>query len=429
MEVRALPDRTYKYRITQNEGLDYIIGFIIWPFGITIEAFRNWNKPWSKNIFWLFCIFFGFTFIIAEEGGADSDRYARLFLQYANSDFNLKELANSFYTASDNNYVDIASPLITYIVSRISSNPSLLFAVFGLVFGYFYSRNIWYLLEKINGKITGIVLVYLLTFALLIPIWYINGFRMWTAAQIFLFGALPYLLDGNTKRLFWAGFSILFHFSFMFTFGVLLLYILFRNRVNIYLVFFIATAFIKEIDLLEVRSILFFLPDMFHRKIISYTNPQYAEIISLAQMRLNWYITLSENAVKWVVYALVISIYTFGRRMLKERKGLTSLFCYSILLYGFANLFSLIPGGGRFITVSSVFIFSFLVLFFTYYSKIKGLSLVSILSLPFLLLNCIVSFREGMDYFGFITILSNPIIAAFNIQQSPLIVGLKKLLL
>jgi hypothetical protein len=410
-----------------KEGFNYYISFFLWPFGVTLAALRHWDRPWSKNVFWLFCIFLGFTFIIAEEGGADSDRYARLFVHYAHSNLSLAELWSSFYSETSS-YVDIFSPLITYLVSRLTDNPIALFIVFALIFGYFFSRNIWFVLERLDGKITLIVFIYILTFALINPIWNINGFRFNVAAQVFLFGALPFVLEGNRKSLIWSGVSIFFHFSFMLPVTILFVYIILRNRLNIYFVFFIISAFIKEIDLLYVRSLLLLLPDIFHSKVINYTNPEYAEALSNARQMLNWYVPLSNNAIKWVVYGTVVYIYFFARHFLKERKDLTSLMSFSLLLYGFANIVSLIPIMGRFIMVSNTFMYAFIILFITSFPSIKGMTLINVLSLPFILLFCAVSIRIGMDYYGLMAVLGNPFIAAFYSDTTPMITSIKRLL-
>jgi len=407
--------------------MSYYLGFLLWPFGITLAALRFWDRPWSKNVFWMFCIFFGFAFIIAEEGGADSDRYARLFIYYAHSKLSLEQLWSSFYSDSSG-YIDIASPLIIYLVSRVTANPSVLFAVFGLIFGYFYSRNIWYVLNKTDGRITAIVLVYILSFALINPIWNINGFRMWVAAQIFLFGTLPYLLDGNVKSLTWSGISVLFHFSFLFPFAILMMFFFLKNRLNIYLVFFIISAFIKEIDLLYVRSILLYLPDIFHTKIINYTNPAYAETVSLANQSLNWYIPFSQNAVKWVIYAFVLYAYFFARDILEDRKELKTLLCYSILLYGFANIFSLVPSGGRFIIVANTFMLAFIIIMVSNFPNTRGMFLIKAFSIPLLLLFCTVMIRVGMDFFGIMVIFGNPFFAALHTDRKQFISVLKSLL-
>jgi hypothetical protein len=105
-----------------------------------------------------------------------------------------------------------------------------------------------------------------------------------------------------------------------------------------------------------------------------------------------------------------------------------ALFCFSILFYGFSNIFSLIPSGNRFMVLSNTFIFAFLILFINSYPKIKGMTFIQLISVPLLLFFCIVSIRTGMDFFGVITVLGNPIAATLDIESIPLITGIKRFL-
>jgi len=106
-----------------------------------------------------------------------------------------------------------------------------------------------------------------------------------------------------------------------------------------------------------------------------------------------------------------------------------TLFCYSLLLYGFANIFSLVPSGGRFIILANTFMFAFFIIFITTFPKIRGLLLIKVLSIPLLLLFCIVEIREGTDFFGLMTIFGNPFLAALYTDTVPLIMGIKRLFL
>jgi hypothetical protein len=404
----------------------YYLSFIFWPLGTMVASLKRWNSPWSKNVFWLFCIFFGFTFIISKEGGADSARYAQSLIQYSQSDLDLRHLLNSFYSESSGS-IDIASPLITFLVSRITHNPNILFTVFGLIFGYFFSRNIWYVLNRIDGNFSILILLYFITFALINPIWNINGFRMWTAAQIFLYGTIPYIMEGSYKKLPWLCVSVLFHFSFMFTGAILVLFVFLKNKLTIYLFFFIVTSFIKELNLESVQSALSFLPDIFQSRVSSYTNLDYAESINRAVQSDNWYLHFASKGIGWVTYVLVLVIYIFCREFLKNRHDLMTLFCFSILLYGFSSIFSKIPSGGRFISVSLTFMFTFFTIFFSEVPKMKGLLLIKSIIAPLLLLYIIVRIREGMDFFGLVTIIGNPIFAVLHSDTVPLIDGIKSL--
>ncbi len=404
-----------------------LVFYLLWPMAALYLALRNYRNDWSKNIFWLFCIFFGYSFIIGRGDSTDSFYYAKIFSQYTNSNLSLRELWYSFYTESSS-YVDIASPLITFLVAKVTNNPRILFALFGLIFGYFYSRNIWLVLDHIKGDLSKTVILFVVVFSFLNPIWNINGFRMWTATQIFLFGTLPYLLNGDKKNLYWSVASVFFHFSFMAPVAILFTFIFLKNRLHAYMVFFILTSLIKEIDLNIVQSALSFLPDIFQSRISGYTNIDYAETVRMMGQSLNWYITLSADAIQWMSYVFALFIYLFCREFLRSRSDLMTLFCFSLFLFGFANIASQMPSGGRFITVANMFMFSFLAIFISSFPNIKGLRLVNVISMPFLILFLLVTIREGMDFYGLTTIIGNPIIATFYSDPIPFITGIKELL-
>ena len=406
----------------------YYISFLVWPFGVMLAAIKHWDRSFSRNVFWLFCIYAGLTFIISEgEFGADSSYYSNMLKQFANSEMGLSALWDSFYSDSSG-YVDIVQPLITFLISRLTSNPVILFTAFGLIFGYFYSRNIWYVLGKLEGVITPVLFIYILTFALLNPIWNINGFRMWTAAQIFLYGALPYLLEGKTKSLIWSAASILVHFSFLYPVAGLIIFFFLRNRLNFYLGFFIVTSFIKELDLEFVRNSLSFLPGFLQARVTGYTNQEYADFRFDRTQLHNWYIVYSKMALQWIVYAMTIFIYAFLKKNLIKREGLLTLFCYSLFIYGFANIFSLVPSGERMLIVANTFMYAFIVIFISVYSRIRNLSILKTILIPLLLLFCIVKLREGLDFFGLTTFIGNPIFAAFYSDTVPVIEKIKEFL-
>jgi len=400
--------------------------FLILPITGLINSLMNKDNDWAKNLFWLFCIFFGYTFVIAEEGGADSDRYARLLLYFADSRMSLEELWRSFYSVTSG-YVDVVSPLITFLVSRVTDNASILFMIYGLIFGYFYSRNIWFILSRIEGRPSWFVLLLLLSFALFNPIWNINGFRFWLAAQVFLYGTLPYLLDGKKNYLFWSFFAVFIHFSFIGVIGILGLFVAIRNRLNLFLVIFIITSFIREIDLQWMRTIFSFLPEFLYTKVFNYTNPDYAEERRIIEEDLPWFITYSTIAIRWVNYILVLAISLIDRQAIRERKGLLTLLCFALLVYSFSNLASLVPSGQRFIIVANTFMFASFILYFATVAEEGSLLTVRIISIPMQVLYCLVAIRIGMDFFSIMTLIGNPVSIFIYTDPVPLIQDIKNL--
>src|SRR5699024_1226601 len=90
---------------------------------------------------------------------------------------------------------DILRTIIALAVSRFTASQSVLTLVYGIIFGFFFSRNMWFVLERFKGKIRLITILLFCCFFLVIPIWDINGFRFWTAAHIFVYGVLQFLFD------------------------------------------------------------------------------------------------------------------------------------------------------------------------------------------------------------------------------------------
>ena len=411
-----MKEDTFSYYLNDvdenKEKLGYYLGFVVWPLGALIAALRYRNKSWAKNLFWLFCVFFGMTFIVAEVGGADSDRYARLFVSFAHSDMSLNELWKSIY-AEGSSYVDIASPVITYLLSRFTDDVFILFTFFSVIFGYFYSRNLWYVFNEIEGRMHLGNIIFIITLALFNPIWNINAFRMWTAAQIFLFGALPYLFYRDMSKIIWCCAAVLFHFSFLFPVGILFLFIFTRTHLNAYFIFYLTTFFLFEIDLIEVRSLLNFLPSAFHARIIAYTNPEYAESIHMMQQSVNWYVTLSKEMIKWVFLINVVVVFLLRKITILSNNLLNRLLGFALLFSGFTNIFSAVPSMNRFYIIGNTFMIIFFIVLITKYIRGKPLFLIQMVSAPFLMLYCLVELRIALDYFGVITIIGNPIAAFF----------------
>jgi len=421
MEDQIIP-HSHPQVTDSRQNVLYYLSFLVWPFGVMLAALRHRDRKWSMNIFWLFCIFLGMTFVIASEG-PDYARYASTLRSFHDEGVTWSELINSIYTPGSN-FVDVVQPVLTWFISLFTDNPSVLFAGFALIFGFFYSRNLWYLLWKIDDKISLVTFVFVLTFALINPIWNINGFRMWTASQVFIYGLLPYLTEGDRKKLWWSVSSVLFHFSFIFPIAMLGLYILFKNRINIYFIFFLITAFIPALDLKGIRDALGFMPEFLQPRVTIYANPLYAERIAESQQSLNWYVPLSGEILTWIIYAFSIVIF-------KDRKQLEgpflAIFCFGMWLYGWANIASLVPVGERFVTLSNIVMFFLIILYLQQNSHRKVFRMFRNISIPGLLLFIIVSLRMGFDYISLTTIFGNPILAFLVEDNIPLINYVKDL--
>ena len=293
--------------------------FFINPFCASIVALVNYRESFAKNIIWLFVAFYGFTMVISDEG-MDANRYKDNFITLASSKTSAKDFIDLLYQEGSN-YVDAAQPLITFFVSRLANDPRILFAVFGLVFGYFYSRNIWYLLDRAGPQIKKSNLIFIFVFAIIIGFWQINGFRMYTAAHVFFFGAIQYLIDNKKGGIAIASLSVFFHYSFILPTTILLLFIAIPKKAAWFYWIFVVSFFISEVNIPILSDTLTnILPGVFHEKIAGYTSDVYIDAIANDLTTKNWRFVFYAISIKWVVTGFLSLIYFFGTKYVKERK-------------------------------------------------------------------------------------------------------------
>lgn len=413
-----------KNRSTDLWRFDAWLGvFMIWPFVAMVRAFAKFRSPHAKKIVWLFFVFFGFVFVIGDpfEGGADSVRYAQRLRELHDNWYGFDYLSTLFY--SDDGFVDIYQPLLTWIVAFFTGNPRWLFAAFAAVFGYFYVQNMWIIFEKIDHKqkMSLVIALFMLAFALTNPIWNINGVRMWTAAQVFIYGLFRFLLDKEKKGLIWLFSSMFFHFSFFIPIAIFFIYRFVPKNLTGLIIFFYAASLVSELDLGVVRSSLSFLPDFLQPRVASYTNEAYAEGLAIRRTGLAGHVLLAGIIERWLLYIWVFLVYLKRKYWLNQHVFIRDLFMFGLFLGGIAQVLSNVPSGGRFMLLVNVIFFAVFVLFVSEQKMNAQLKYFKNISVPFLMFLIIFKIRVGFDYMGISTIMSNPIIALFVEDKVPLI--------
>lgn len=415
---------------TDTNKKNSIIIFLLWPFFAIIYAIRNYKAAWAKDIIWFFIIFYGFTMIIHNVGEEtiDANRYRSKFIAMAGKEVNFADVTATFYNAEEQS-LDIFETIIIFLLSRVTGNYHVLFALFGLIFGYFYSRNIWYLIDRAGRKIVADNIPIILTFAFIVGFWTINGFRFYTATHMFLYGVLPFLFEGKKKYLWVSALSVFMHFSYLLPLGILAIYLLPGNRTTLYFILFIGTFFIKELDLTQVGNFLSQnLPDIFLPKVSSYTNVEYAEGLDTLLLKANWYVKVYDDALKWSVVTFLVVIFLTGKRFLSRNKNFNNLLSFTLLLYSVANVFSLVPSGGRFLSLANLFAVAFIFFYVQYAPRGKTIKKIIPIAVPALALFSIVSIRIAFETMGFFSVFGNPPLTLFINVDISLIEMVKRLL-
>lgn len=405
-----------------------------------ITSLANWRKPWAKNVFWLACVYLGAVFIYWPDGtrlgeGADAGRYAMDLIDlYGNNLSLLEVLARN---RLERGVMDYYQPIITYIISRFTDNAHVLFAVFAAVFGFFYSRNVWYILDKLPNKKQGIFVILTILYFLICPITQINGVRMWTALHVYVYALMPYLLDRDKSRLWGLALAPLIHFSFMYVSLLGLAYVILPKHLKVKggvmqitgLLTFIITLAINSVNLDVVNGMLMeYTPESYEDRIDMYVNQNAADRRAEGTALSNWYIAVSGLLKKWSIYVLLIFLFPCMKKYFKDDSSLNCLYLFSLIFGAFANMMSLIPTGGRFQVLSLMFMVPVLLLAIFRFPKNDWYFGFAKTAMLFLLIPVIVDFRRLFDFFGITAVFGNFITVFFWESNVPLIEFVKQLL-
>ncbi|MFO7888763.1 MAG: EpsG family protein [bacterium] len=348
----------------------YLLIFIIWPFLAFITAILNYRQSEAKKVVYFFIIYYGLTFIIANQG-VDAYRYAlqmkeNAFLPF--SDF--YEIVAGLY-ATDTS-VDIIEPLISFIVSRFTTHHAFLFAAYAAVFGYFYLRSINLVYNRYmdNPRYDSLIFMVFLIFT--IPITQINGFRMWAAAWIFFYGAYHVVLYRRKKFLLLALAASMVHWSFLIPNTLLVIYFFAGNRNMIYLILAIVTFFLPQIISPFLESISMSLGGPIQARYEGYTSEAYMIARQEEMATASWYVNAGNNLIYYYLILAVIIMQLFHRNKIKKTED-QNLFSFILLLISLVNLGNQIPSfGNRFQIVTLLFLTLYV---FLYFNKLESKSI------------------------------------------------------
>lgn len=381
---------------------------IIWPFGALVSALRNWRQPWAMNVFWMVCVYLGAIQIYHPEGtilgtGADGGRYVlQLIEMHEGSRGLLEQIAYNFSHTLAMDYYQI---ILTWIVSLFTDNGHVLFACFAAVFGFFYSRNMWYVLNRISRHLSWYAIIFVAILFLICPIWQINGVRMWTAAHVFLYAILPYICEGNKKRLLWLLAVPFIHFSFLYFVVLSAVVVLLPDKLISnseivkwgLVVVFIGSLFLSAVNVPAITNVLEkFSPDSYQDRIELYTRDTAFENLEEGRKAFNWYVTASSTVEFWVSNILLLVIAVSRLDEISTRKLLN----YSLIISAIANIASQIPSGGRFLVIAHLFSYSIILWQITKNNSSQLiLKIAKIAAIP-LLITLVFGIRCGLDYYG-----------------------------
>ncbi|MGV3461108.1 MAG: EpsG family protein [Flavobacterium sp.] len=394
----------------------HLIMFLIWPVMGFAVACRDFSSRFNRQIILAFYTLYGFTFFINPT--MDGQRYANhLRRLYDIPSENVSAIFGGLF--SEQGELDLLQPVLTLLVSRFTSYHGILFAAFALVFGTIQLKSIYMLYTDTKEQLNKNVLILLCFLPLLLPVFSINGFRMWTAAWIFFYGA--YNLTYRKKKLYilvcFA--SIFAHFSFFTLNIVLLCYLLGGNRRLIYTVLALISFTLSELPLASIQGYVENFGSGITRKFTSYTHERYMEESFAMREQAAWFIRWSGPLLKYFLTAGIALMY-IRLKNVKISKEFNSLWCLTLLILTYANLVSTVPSGGRFLTIYYLFAVGLLIIFYAKYYNTRHFDKVILIGIFPMLLYSVVGIRVGLNTVNLTLFMPTPLMALFTDNGIPI---------
>ena len=371
----------------------------------------------------------GFVFIYFSVGGSNNDS-TRIAQGLIDMHFNLIDfdtVSGYFYKE---NKLDIYQTLVTFIVSIFTANPQFLFFVFAIVFGYFYSRNMFMIFEfaktdKLNWWVWAVILM----FILIVPIWNINGVRMYTAFHVFLYGLYSYLLKKNYKRLIWCVLSVFVHFSFIIPLTLLFVYFFLpkKNTSIFFIFYFVAIAF-AEIDIQSLKSGLQdILPEQLSRKTSDYMSEDYVATVNELNASYSQYINIAAQMARY--FSLIVIIYFWiNIKSLFKNELYVKMLTLFLFFGAIFEILSVIPSMGRFKVITNMIFYALLIIMLFDSSENSKLNLFIKYSSLLLILPILFQLRKGTDFYGLSLLWGNFVSAFFYEDNVTIIEAIKSII-
>lgn len=398
-------ERDYKgySRSAINELFVLLGAYFVLPISALIFSFRLHKRSWSKYLFMLFGLYFGFCFIIPSSkttDAYDSEFYAMELKQYHSNDVSFTQFIHGLYNV-ETAQTDVYQPLVTWVVSIFTDNSHVLFGVFGLIFSVFLAKIIWLMFEMGNLRLKGFAFYLLLTLILINPLWNINGVRMWTALNVFLYGILLFYFKDKWKGILFILLSCLFHVSFTIPIVFLVLSLLVWRMDNKYFFWlFLLSFLLNGLPPSLLNDLNTFLPDFVSAKLSFYTDPDTVSLVAENTKNTSFFILASQFSQSFIVFVIVAYLHFFYKKEIANNKR--SLLFYNYLLFTvfWVNMSSVIPSFGRFQSIYLMLSLFFLFINLQHLKRLPYFKALKFVLFFFCSIIIVQRLRDFMDFQG-----------------------------
>jgi hypothetical protein len=401
-----------------------LVFYLIWPISSLAISIALYKKSWSKYFFILFGFYFGFSFIVPSSKTTeayDSEFYAVQLKEYHFNDITFRELVNGFYSI-ETGQTDIYQPIVTWGVSVFTDNYHVLFAVYGLVFSLFLAKITWLMIKMANVEQKGFAIYILLTFVLINPLWNINGVRMWTALNVFLYGVIVFYFKNRTKGVIFILLSCLVHVSFVIP--VLFFFVslcISKIKISHFFLLFIISFLFKGLPPTMLTSLSAFLPEFIRYKLDFYTDPNTVSLVAENAENTSLFILASQFSQSFIRFLLLIYMYIFYKKQIVDNKKQLFFYKYLLLTICWVNMTAIIPSFGRFQSISLMLSMFFFLINLSFLNKLAYFNFLKFALFPFFILIIVQKLREFIDFQGVYLFVGNFLTYVFVSSPEPLV--------
>lgn len=409
ISIYGLNKHALELRLKSNKSLG-VFSFFLAPLLSIAVAVKNYHTPWARNLVWAFIIFYAYHFITPNEG-ADIKEYINQFRYYIYQDFSLRSIVLTQYSEGSTR-LDILEPLLSYLISRVTTNYKVLMLAYGVIFGFFYSRNIWFFLDELKGKIKPFSPILLSLLLVTIGLWYINSFRFWCAAHIYIFASFRCLILRKKTSLFILFLSPLMHIGLALPVILTLIFRFVKIPVRLTFPIFIISAFLPELNWDFIHNAAMHVsPALVYQRFSQYTSEAYVQSVN---DRLQSYGLIYQLS-RWLTlyFTILFTTILYVNRKLLKKELSYRIFQFYLFFGIFSNLISHMPSGDRYLSITTFLMAGTMLIFYQNLMDFR-LKRWLVLSLPACFFLALYQFRIfGLQTFSIHHLINNPIVSLF----------------
>ena len=373
----------------------YLFLFLLWPFAAFLTALSDFNRKEARIVIYAYLVYYGLNFVLPSTGYVDAVGYTIGLITNATLPFSeFFKIVEGLYSTQDS--MDLIEPMISFIVSRFTTDHRLLFGVYAALFGFFYLKSVSFAYKCHRQNPGWDSMIHLIFLIMILPITQINGVRMWTAAWIFVYGAYHVILYRDPRYFLVTVCSVLMHWSFLSVNAILAIYFFAGNRDSVYLPLAAASFVLPRLLSSFFMKASVMLGGGLQRRYESYSDESYILVVQRDFQESSWFLKIGNDLVMFYIFAASLILhYCYSARInLKTEKN---LFSFLLLFVAFVNFGKEIPSlGSRFQILFFLFGTLYLILFHSYLTNRK-LSYLTLAGIFPMALYAAIIFRQGAD--------------------------------